>query len=623
LAAALIAAAAIGLGEVAITALGLRHRLRLAERIALAYGVGAALLGVLTLLVGRAGWLDHRFVRSGLGVLAGLALLPIVLGRRRAAEGAGDRDVPSPVGATQPGDPSRERRKDPLAWVFLLLIAPFVVITLLGSMLPGADFDVLEYHLQGPKEYYQAGRIPFLPHNVYTNMPFDVEMLHLLGMEVMGDWWWGALPGQLLVALFGPAAAVLIHSTAARISPRAGWIAALVYLSTPWVYRFGVIAYVEGPLCFYHAALVWAWLGRRTAYENALGRTWILLGLLAGAAMGCKYTALVSAVLPFGVLAIADCWRGRSARPLLAYALGWAIIMAPWLIKNVIDTGDPVYPLGYRVFHGRPWDEARQAQWQNAHGPKVISWKELTSSIVDVAGRSDWQSSLYLAFAPLACLRVGSRRMAWILGAYVAYLFLTWWLLTHRLDRFWLPLLPAAAVLAGLGAEWTRVRTWKALVAGLLAVALVMNLGYDSSALAGLNEWTSDLNAERLDVPRRLNRPLALLDARLPPDARVLMVGQAGVFHFGHSIVYNTVFNPEQIEELARDRDPAAFKRALRDRKLTHIYVDWKEIERHRQHGGYGFTDFVTPARFAQWVANGVLDHAVPYGEDQELYRIR
>ena len=81
---------------------------------------------------------------------------------------------------------------------------------LLGSMLPAIDFDVLEYHLQGPKEYYQAGRISFLPHNVYTNMPFGVEMLHLLGMEVLGDWWWGGLVGQFLVASTRAAAAVLI-----------------------------------------------------------------------------------------------------------------------------------------------------------------------------------------------------------------------------------------------------------------------------------------------------------------------------------------------------------------------------------------------------------------------------
>ena len=71
----------------------------------------------------------------------------------------------------------------------------------LGAMLPTIDFDALEYHLQGPKEYFQAGRIAFLPHNVYTSMPFGVEMLHLLGMEVLGDWWWGGLVGQLLVVL--------------------------------------------------------------------------------------------------------------------------------------------------------------------------------------------------------------------------------------------------------------------------------------------------------------------------------------------------------------------------------------------------------------------------------------
>ena len=75
---------------------------------------------------------------------------------------------------------------------------------LLGSMLPSIDFDAIEYHLQGPKEYFQAGRISFLPHNVYTSMPFNVEMLHLLGMEVLNDWWYrGARrpgPGRVLRA---------------------------------------------------------------------------------------------------------------------------------------------------------------------------------------------------------------------------------------------------------------------------------------------------------------------------------------------------------------------------------------------------------------------------------------
>ena len=57
------------------------------------------------------------------------------------------------------------------------------------------------------------------------------------------------------------------------------------------------------------------------------------------------------------------------------------------------------------------------------------------------------------------------------LWLFVTYLFLTWWFLTHRLDRFWLPMLPALAILAGAGADWIRTRGWSILL------AIVMTLG--------------------------------------------------------------------------------------------------------------------------------------------------
>lgn len=623
LVAALIGGTAVVIGDLVAGLLGVRRLLGWPSRIALDYGLGAAFLGILTLTFGRLGWLTPWTARGGLGVLAVMALVANHLLSRRAAGGSdatADLRPGRPLPASSPATAgSRDRIA---AGLFGLLVAPFVAIILLGSMLPATDFDVLEYHLQGPKEWFLSGGIHYLRHNVYTNMPFDVEMLHLLGMEVMGDWWWGALSGQLLVALFVPAAAALIYSTARAISRRAGWLAALVYLSTPWIYRIGVIAYVEGPLCFYQSALVWSWLAIPPGGKEA-GRRNLLMGLLAGAAMGCKYTAILSSAIPFGLIALRDACRRRSVRPALAFGLGWAIVMGPWMIKNAIDTGDPVYPLGYRVFHGRDWDEARQAQWQRVHGPRSISWGQFTASAVEVAGRSDWQSALYVALAPLALLRAGSRRTAGALWGLSAYVFLSWWLFTHRLDRFWLPILPVLAVLAGIGGDWVRHVGWTILLGLILLVCLTCNLTYDSSALAGLNEWTGDLVSLRRDLPRRLNPPLATLDARLPPDARILLVGQASVFHLDHPIVYNTVFNPETIEELARDRDAEGLRRALHERGLTHIYVDWHEIERYRQPGNYGFTPFVTPERFAGWVAAGVLEPPVPFGADQDLYRVR
>ena len=203
--------------------------------------------------------------------------------------------------------------------------------------------------------------------------------------------------------------------------------------------------------------------------------------------------------------------------------------------------------------------------------------------------------------APLALLRREGRRLASVLWGYVAYLFLTWWLLTHRLDRFWLPLLPALAVLAGLGADWTRGRAWSILLWVIFAVATVLNFTCVSTALTGLNEWTGDLNKLRIKVPAMLNPPLAPTRRRSSrPTPRVLLVGQAAVFHMNHPVVYNTVFNHETFETLARGRTPAEVGRALRERGITHVYVDWFEIERYRSPGNYGFTPFVTPEVFAE-----------------------
>src|SRR5205823_626913 len=202
-------------------------------------------------------------------------------------------------------------------------------------------------------------------------------------------------------------------------------------------------------------------------------------------------------------------------------------------------------------------------KWSAAHGRRPISAAALAEGLLDVAGRSDWQSPLYAMLAPLALLRPGSRRIALVLWGYAAYLFATWWLLTHRLDRFWLPMLQALAVLAGLGADWCRGRAWTALLGVVMALVLLTNLAYCTTALVGLNEWTADLDALRRQVPAMLNPPLARLDAELPPDAKVLLVGQASVFHLRHPVVYNTVFNEEIIETLTRGRPPELVRRDL------------------------------------------------------------
>ena len=240
-------------------------------------------------------------------------------------------------------------------------------------------------------------------------MPFGVEMLHLLGMEVMGDWWWGGLVGQLLVALFAPAAAVLIAAAAGLGGRRrAAWLAAIVYLSTPWIYRLAVIAYVEGPLCYLPRR---AGLGGASRLERQdpgrRARGGRCSGLLAGGAMACKYPALISAVIPFGLLALADSWRSRSAAARRwPTSLGWSIVMVPWLVKNVIDHWQPGLSAGlFRLRRARTGTRrarrsgstptARRRPLSRRSGTRWSTWP------ADPTGNR--RSTL--AFAPLALLR--------------------------------------------------------------------------------------------------------------------------------------------------------------------------------------------------------------------------
>jgi hypothetical protein len=198
---------------------------------------------------------------------------------------------------------------------------------------------------------------------------------------------------------------------------------------------------------------------------------------------------------------------------------------------------------------------------------------------------------------------------------------MTWWLLTHRLDRFWLPLLPAVAVLAGLGFDWTKAKGWTILASFVLAVSILVNFIDCSTPLTGLNEWTGNLQTMKTGIPQILNPPLARLDTILPTGAKPLLVGQAAVFHLTHDVVYNTVFDRDIFESIDDDRSPGQVRDELARRGISHIYVDWSEITRYRSPGNYGFTDYVTPERFDRLVKAGVLSEAKPMGAEPNTSR--
>lgn len=509
-------------------------------------------------------------------------------------------------------------------------LVPFVIYLLWGAITPQTDFDVREYHLEGPKEWFQQGSISCLRHNVYTSFPFLSEMLCLAGMIVTSDWRTGALTGQLVLAVFQLLSAAAVFSVARRwLGTTPAWIAVLIHLSTPWTLRISLIAYTEGALTFYLIASILLNLNLQADTARSLNPLPLLFsGFLAGSAMACKYTGLVLIITPLSASWLFHLIQLRKndslpdskviVRAAMAFTAGIFLAVGPWLARNWYDTGNPIYPLGYSFFKSTDWNAPLDHRWKAAHSPTEHSLSQIPRHILDAALYNTWTSPLLfglaLPAAPLLWRRLPQTRP---LLAFAGWVLFTWWAFTHRIDRFWIPIIPLMAVLSSslwlLGSQIV----WRRFLIAVCTLATIWNLRLCTMPQVGFHAGLMDLNTATQLVVRS---DIAVLNQQLPHNAKVLMVGEAEVFDAEFPLLYNTVFDDNLFEAIAALPDdlppgslkplrPAAeFLALCREQQITHIFVNWSEILRYRLPGSYGYSEFVQPARFSELVAAEALE---------------
>jgi hypothetical protein len=349
----LVTAALIGMAGLAAGAWLLR-RLRLGglsagDRVVLGGGLGLGTLGLVVFGLGLLGVLS-RWVYLGL-----LAVLLLALRREIV-------DVIQSV---------RSLRR-PGAGV-TLYIAFTLLLALLESLTPPTDWDGLFYHLTGPAWALSAGRIgpPLVgAHWGMANVPHFsfpglMESLFLLAMVLRGD-----VAAKLLHWGF----ALLLGGLTYRIAKRhvgadLGWGAVVALYGTPMVAVLAGWAYNDLALAFFQLSALYATLNgfERLSVDDALSASrdalrWFgVAGGMAGFAMGLKYTSFICPVTLIGLIV----WDAvRQKRPIgqtwgrvalfSVIALG---IAAPWYVRNLAFTGNPVYPFAYNLRGGRGWSQ--------------------------------------------------------------------------------------------------------------------------------------------------------------------------------------------------------------------------------------------------------------------------
>lgn len=593
------------------------------QQVCLAVAIGLGVLAAATLVLGAAGLLS-RWVAWGL-LIAGWVLGAIRIRdpNRRPAPEAPPRMTPAGY-----------------RWSSLLLLtlAAPLAIGLFGASLPpgilwGGEnygYDVLEYHLQAPREYYDAGTIHFLPHNVYASFPQQMEVLYLLLMHVADGTTRGALPAQFLHLFCGVLAVVALGAWLPAGWPRR--IATVAAGTVPFVAYLGCLAYVEAGMLLFTAVaagLTLELLRGAGSWRIALGA-----GICAGLAGSCKYTALVFVGVALGVALLITLRGGLGHRLRLVtlIGLGTLIGVSPWLTRNAAFTGNPVYPFAYSVFGGAAWSPEQAAQWDHGHrlpedqrslGGRTINVVNnlllepgygttlfllagigVVATLQRHAQRRDTRAAVAnnrpghasgIADDEVPPRAEPDRRAAMLLLTWAVLIVLSWMFLTHMPGRFAVPIVVPLVLLAGFGAYGVHGRM-PTLVCVIAAAGALIGGG-----MLGREVWRHDQHwrgfgwplAELVGYPSVLEAAYHVNRAVPPePGVRVWLVGEARVFYMQRPVHYTVVFGRDPWLTYAETAPPADAVDWLRTQNATHLLFSWGEIDRLRT---YGFPEFVTP----------------------------
>lgn len=358
------------------------------------------------------------------------------------------------------------RPADRLSGVAAAFGVMVLALGLLRALAPPLMWDALVYHLTLPKLYAQTHQIQISGDFFFSGLPQLNEMLYTAAILLRGE-----VAAQTLGWMFGALLALGLNAHASAIGgPRAGPLAVALLFSSfsialPLAWAYGELLLMLMAVSMLIALRHWRLTGRSK---------WLwLAGVFAGLALGCKYTG---AVVPLAGAAVVIASPPESSSQVRPYRLAplWdaarfllaaGLTFSPWLLKNLLFTGNPVYPLFFAAkdvdalrlwFYNRPDLTERNPLWA-----ALIFFRAV---FLGVQGGNQYEATLnpLLAFLP-AGLALGWKRLApetrregwpivtFTLVGYGAWIGLTFVSVYATQARLFFVLFPALALLCAAG----------------------------------------------------------------------------------------------------------------------------------------------------------------------------
>lgn len=231
--------------------------------------------------------------------------------------------------------------------ILIGLTALLIISILILSSVPPVSRDALTHHLAVPKLYLKHGGMYEIPSLPFSYNPGNLDLLYLIAL------YWGndIIPKFIHFAFALLTAWLIFNYLKKRIDTLHALMGVLLFLSLPVIVKLSITVYVDLGLVFFStAALIYClkWV------ENEFRFKYLFLSAVwCGFALGAKYNGLIvffilALFVPFLHIKVSSQPLFKSSRA-IGYGTLFVIIaisiFSPWLIRNFIWTGNPIYPL--------------------------------------------------------------------------------------------------------------------------------------------------------------------------------------------------------------------------------------------------------------------------------------
>jgi 4-amino-4-deoxy-L-arabinose transferase-like glycosyltransferase len=234
----------------------------------------------------------------------------------------------------------------------LFIICALIIL----SLVPPVSKDALTHHLAVPKLYLWHGGLYEIPAMPFSYYPMNLDLLYMIPLYFGND-----IAPKLIHFTFALLTAWLLFGyLRRRLNNLYALLGVAFFLSIPIIVKLSITVYVDLGLIFFSTAallLLLKWLEARFQL-----RYLILSAISCGLAMGTKYNGLITFFLitlfvPF----IYSRFGEKKSRGLTStvgftcvFVLTALLIFSPWMLRDYLWTGNPIYPL---------YDS-----WFNSHG---------------------------------------------------------------------------------------------------------------------------------------------------------------------------------------------------------------------------------------------------------------